>query len=334
MERRFIYAPAVTDSEFRCKVPLKETYQRYIVNGVAQGEPTPFVLDVKKGEAMKEMLQLICIRNADNLEPVSLKETFRFGEGSTGRVLQCSHTLTMDEFKTDEEVEISLAPGARVDFFVMQNEHNRAEHNSSFHISLEEGAVLNMVFVQLHGGVINNTVRIDLNGRHADCNLGGLYLTDTKQLMNNSVELFHHVPECTSRQLFKGILQDEGVAKFYGRITVVPDAQKTEAFQANHNLILSDTAKAFSKPQLEIYADDVKCSHGSTVGRLNEDELFYMRSRGIKLEDARLLQQMAFADEVLRSISSEELRERMQGLVEKRLRGEFSRCSNCSRHCC
>ena len=135
-------------------------------------------------------------------------------------------------------------------------------------------------------------------------------------------------------QMFKGILDDEGVTKFYGGIVVAQDAQHTEAFQANHNLLISDTAKAYSKPQLEIYADDVKCSHGATVGRLNEDELFYMRSRGIPVEEAKLLQQKAFAFEVLQHITSEELRARMDSLVEKRLRGEFSKCRNCSKNCC
>ncbi len=334
MDANFIYAPAVTESEFRCKVPLKETIQRYIVNGRTQGGGTPFTLEVGRGKTMEQMLQLICIRNADMLDAVSMKEIFRFGEGSSGRVLQCSHTFTMDEFKTSEDVVISLDKGAVVDFFVMQNEHNKAEHRSSYRISLAEGAVLNMIFVQLHGGVIENRITVDLNGEGAECSLGGLYLTDSRQLMSNSVELFHHVGGCTSRQLFKGILQDEGVGKFYGRITVAQDAQKTEAFQANHNLILSETARSFSKPQLEIYADDVKCSHGSTVGRLDEDQLFYLRSRGIRIEEARVMQQMAFADEVLRGISNSDLRERMRSLVEKRLRGEFSHCRNCSRNCC
>ena len=334
MKQNFIYVPALAKNEFRCKVPLKNAEQKYIVNGSVQGGKSPFTLEIPAGKSMDKMLQLICIRNSDFLEPLSFSETFRFGKGSSGRVLQCSHTFTMDPFKTDETVKIDLGEDAVVDFFVMQNEHNGAEHNSTYEIHLAAGATLNMVFVQLHGGVISNRIDVHLDGEHSECNLGGLYLTDAKQLMNNHIELVHHVPSCHSNQLFKGILQDEGTAKFYGLIKVEYDAQKTEAFQANHNLVLSEKARAFSKPQLEIYADDVKCSHGSTVGRLNEDELFYMQTRGISAEEAKVLQQLAFAYEVLKAISDEDLRERMLSLVEKRLKGEFAHCRNCSKNCC
>ena len=152
--------------------------------------------------------------------------------------------------------------------------------------------------------------------------------------MDYDILLTHQVPHCHSNQVFKGILDNNGVAHFDGLIKVVPDAQKTEAYQANHNLLVSPTARAYTRPQLEIYADDVKCSHGATIGRLNPDELFYMRTRGIPVAEARLLQQVAFTNEVVEKISSPELRERMQVLVEKRLRGEFSRCQNCSKNCC
>jgi len=334
MEPKFIYAPAIAESEFRCKVPLKNTRQTYILNGKVQGGKSPFTLEVKRGETMDEMLQLICVRNEACTAPISFEENFRFGEGSVGRVLQCSHTFSMDEFITDETVVIEVGANAVVDFFVLQNEHNKAIHRATFNVSIAEGGHLNMVFVQLHGGEIDNTINIDLNGPHAECLLNGLYLTDAKQLMNNHVTLRHNVPDCYSNQLFKGILEDEGITRFGGLIYVAPDAQHTEAFQANHNLLLSDTAKAFAKPQLEIYADDVKCSHGATVGRLNEDELFYLRTRGVSEDEARLLLQMAFAFEVLKNITDDDLRERMESLVEKRLRGEFAHCKNCSKNCC
>ena len=148
------------------------------------------------------------------------------------------------------------------------------------------------------------------------------------------MNIFHNVPECHSSQLFKGILDGESKTSFSGRIYVAKDAQKTEAYQANNNLLASKTAKAYTQPHLEIYADDVKCSHGATVGSLNEDELFYMRSRGIEKGEARLLQQQAFAYAVLEKVSNEHLRERLGSMVESRLRGEFSECSNCSKHCC
>lgn len=329
----FIYAPAL-EKEFRCKVPLKNTRQLFVVNGTVQGAGAPLSLKIGDGETMDQMLQIIGVRDAGSPLDLSFSESFEFGRRAGGKIVQCSHTFTTDPFRTSEKVGISLGEEAVVEFIIMQNEHNGAEHSFNFDIRLGAGSVLNMVFLSLHGGAIRNNIKVALTGEHAECNLSGLYLTDSEQLMDYAVEMDHLVPSCNSSQLFKGVLDDKGKAHFDGIIKVVPDAQKTEAYQANHNLLLSDDAKAFTKPQLEIYADDVKCSHGATVGRLNEDELFYMRTRGIPVKEARLLQQMAFTYEVLEKISSAELRERMQSLVEKRLRGEFAHCRNCSKNCC
>ena len=329
----FIYAPALKQ-EFRCRVPLKDARQLFLVNGTVQGGGAPLALQLEAGEQMDKMLQIIGIRSADGPKELAFGESFLFGPRSAGRIILCAHTFSLDLFKTVEQVKITLEEDARAEFVVMQNEHNQAEHETFYEILLGSGASLDIVFLSLHGGVIRNHIDAQLEGEGAVCQLSGLYLTDGKQQMDYDIRLTHEVPHCHSNQLFKGILDDQGIARFDGLIKVVPDAQKTEAYQANHNLLISDTARAYTRPQLEIYADDVKCSHGATIGRLNPDELFYMRTRGIPAAEARLLQQMAFAYEVVEKISSPELRERMQGLVEKRLRGEFSRCQNCSKNCC
>ena len=329
----FIYAPALKQ-EFRCRVPLKDARQLFLVNGTVQGAGAPLALRLEEGEQMDRMLQIIGIRSADGPRELTFAESFHFGPRSSGRIIQCAHTFSLDLFKTVEQVKIMLEADARAEFVVMQNEHNQAEHETNYEIVLGPGASLDMVFLSLHGGVIRNRINARLEGEGSDCQLSGLYLTDGEQRMDYDILMTHQVPNCRSNQLFKSILDDWGIAHFDGLIKVVPDAQKTEAYQANHNLLISDTARAFTRPQLEIYADDVKCSHGATIGRLNPDELFYMRTRGIPAAEARLLQQMAFAYEVVEKISSPELRERMQVLVEKRLRGEFSRCQNCSKNCC
>lgn len=329
----FIYAPSLK-KEFRCKVPLPQTQQLFVVNGKVQGGSAPLSITIDDGVAMERMLQIISVRDSGVSNELSFNSDFRFGRGSSGKIVLCSHTFSDDDFRTHETLSLTLEKDALLEFVVMQNEHNHAEHDTRFNISLAEGASLNMVFLSLHGGRIQNDIEVSMNGPHAECSLSGLYLTDTEQLMDYCVNLVHNCPECRSNQLFKGILDNRGRAHFDGLVKVVPGAQKTEAFQANHNLLLSDSAKAFSSPQLEIYADDVKCSHGATVGRLDEDELFYMRARGIGVVQARLLQQMAFANEVLEKISTIELRERMQDLVEKRLKGEFAHCHNCSKNCC
>ena len=148
-------------------------------------------------------------------------------------------------------------------------------------------------------------IEVDLVGEGAEANLYGAYVCGSDEKVKMAVDMHHKVPHCNSRQLFKGIAGGVSKVDFYGKIIVAQDAQRTEAYQENHNLLLSEKAKVDTKPQLEIYADDVKCSHGATIGRLNEEEQFYMRSRGITLEDAKVLQMISFISPVLENIPDE-----------------------------
>ena len=220
-------------------------------------------------------------------------------------------------------VRVELEEHSCAEYVVLQSGPNLAESEVSYEISLQEGASLKMVFLSLDGTRLRNHIKASLRGRQASCELGGLCLAGDAQEMDFDVLMTHLVPECRSSQLFKNIIGGSGVTRFEGLIKVVRDAQKTEAYQANHNLLTSDAARAFTRPQLEIYADDVKCSHGATTGRLNPDELFYMRSRGISADEAVLLQQMAFAAEVVGNISDAELRDKMLRLVEECLKNKF-----------
>ena len=331
MENNYIYIPDKSQcEEFKCRVPLQDTDQVFVVDG--KGERTG--LDLGKGEILGRMLQIIQVRSSNASEDLKYSTDYNLAEGAQAKVLLCSHTLSMHDFVTHEDVNIKLGERAVLDMVVMQNEHNQSKHSTAFKVEMAAGAVLNINVITLHGGEISNTVEVNLNGRGGECYVNGLYLADGTQKVSTNVNIFHNVPECHSSQLFKGILDGESKTSFSGRIYVAKDAQKTEAYQANNNLLASKTAKAYTQPHLEIYADDVKCSHGATVGSLNEDELFYMRSRGIEKGEARLLQQQAFAYAVLEKVSNEHLRERLGSRVESRLRGEFSECSNCSKHCC
>lgn len=335
MTENYIYAPAHNiEGGFRCKVPLPGSRQIFMINGGVQGTGRPLDIRFRKGEISEETLQVIGIRTEKHPEDISFASSYRFEEGSSAKLILCSHTFAENPFRTDEKISITMEAGASADVLIMQNEHNKATHNTCIDIHLAEGASLNAVILTIHGGSISNGITASLDGRHAFCDISGLYLVDGTQKVTNSLKVEHRVPECHSRELFKGILDNNAYAYFSGLIHVFPDAQKTEAYQECHNLLLSRDARAFAQPQLEIYADDVKCSHGATNGRLNEDELFYMRSRGIPLKEAKVLQQLAFAYAVLDKISSAELKERMAVLTERRLRGEFSDCNNCCRNCC
>ena len=304
---------------------LKGARQLILVDGKVQDTGAPLAFRLAEGERPAQLLQVVADRSAEGPQDLSFSGSFHFGRGSEGQVMLCSHTSRTDPVRTEERIRITLEENARAAFVVLQDEHNGAWHETFCEITLAAGAALDLVFFSLHGGVIVNHLDIRLQGERSVCNLGGLYLADGTQRMDYDVRLDHAVPNCRSSQIFKGILDEEARAHFDGLIRVEPGAQHTEAYQANHNLLASDKARACSQPQLEIYADDVKCSHGATVGRLNADELFYMRSRGIPAAEARVLQQMAFTHEVVELIPSPELREQMQELVEKRLRGEFAK---------
>ena len=186
-------------------------------------------------------------------------------------------------------------------------------------IVVESDAKVEIVVLIMPGVSCDLKMDVTLAGEGAEANIYGAYVCGGEEKVKISVDMHHDLPHCNSRQLFKGIAGGKSRVDFYGKIIVAQDAQRTEAYQENHNILLSDGAKVDTKPQLEIYADDVKCSHGATVGRLNEEEQFYMRSRGISLEDAKVLQMISFIAPVLEQIPEEE-RETVAAHLEDAIR--------------
>jgi Fe-S cluster assembly protein SufD len=171
------------------------------------------------------------------------------------------------------------------------------------------------------GQLVRHDIATTLAGEGADATLNGLYLTRHRQHVDNQLRVHHARPRCTSHQLYKGVLDDSSRAIFNGRIVVDPGAQKTDAKQSNRNLLLSQTAQAQSNPQLEIYADDVRCTHGSTVGRLDDEAVFYLRSRGIDRTAAKNLLTFAFAAEIVDGVRVDQLRQRLRDALFARLPG-------------
>ena len=174
------------------------------------------------------------------------------------------------------------------------------------HIVVERDACIDIVLLVMPGVSCDVKLDVRLAGEGAEANIYGAYVCGSQERVKISVDMHHDLPHCNSRQLFKGIAGGNSRVDFYGKIIVAQDAQRTEAYQENHNILLTDGAKVDTKPQLEIYADDVKCSHGATIGRLNEEEQFYMRSRGISLEDAKVLQMISFIAPVLENIPEDD----------------------------
>ena len=341
MEKSYSYIPDIKH-KFMCRVPLEGIHQALLVDGVLQeqvgqlkqNEHVGTQWTVPSNTILEQPIQLISVRSPEHKEALRFSDEWVIEERAEAKLLVCDHTLSFDPFTTEQHTKIRVAQGARFELIVMQNEHNQSVHNSHFQIELERDSFFRCTFVTLHGGRLENRIELHLNAPGATCQANGLFLADGDQRINFYVTAHHNAPQCISNQLFKGILDDRAHALFEGVVKVAPGAQKTEAYQANHNLLLTRESKIVTRPQLEIYADDVKCSHGATVGRLDESALFYLRSRGISLKEARIMQQLAFLHDVLAQITIDPLRDRLLDLVERRLRGAFSQCGDCSMHCC
>lgn len=182
-------------------------------------------------------------------------------------------------------------------------------------LTVGAGETLDMTVIVLPGVSADIPLTIDLTGPGADVNLKGIYLSTGTDEVSFNITMNHLVGGCRSRQLFNGLASGSAKCSFFGKIIVAPDAQQTEAYQENHNIVLTDEASVNTKPQLEIYADDVKCSHGATVGKLNEDEQFYMRSRGIPEDEAKVLQMISFVAPVLNGLEDEALMARIESAI-------------------
>ena len=187
-------------------------------------------------------------------------------------------------------------------------------------IEVQSGEKAEMILLVLPGVSCDIKLDVKLAGEGSEANIYGAYVCGGEERVKIAVDMHHDLPHCNSRQLFKGVVGGTSKVDFYGKIIVAKDAQRTEAYQENHNILLTDGAKVDTKPQLEIYADDVKCSHGATIGRLNEEEQFYMRSRGITLEDAKVLQMISFIAPVLENIKDETEREAVAQQFEHAVR--------------
>lgn len=217
---------------------------------------------------------------------------------------------------------ITLAPGDSLQrVFMLREPSENALPFSRLVLGADSAADITVVVMP--GVSCDIGLTVDIDGQNAACSVQGIYICPGSENVRIAVDMNHNVPHCTSHQLFKGLAGGVSRVDFYGKIIVAQDAQKTEAYQENHNLLLSDEAKVNAKPQLEIYADDVKCSHGATIGRLNEEEQFYMRSRGISLQEARVLQMISFVSPVFQHIPESAVKGEIVGEVERAIRNNL-----------
>ena len=288
-----------------------------------------FVLYVPRGVHVERPVQLINIFRSTVDLMANRRVLIIIEPHASARLLVCDHSMDDVKFLATQVVEIFAEEGAFFDYYDLEESSASTTRFSSLYV--EQAASSNVLVngITLNNGLTRNNYRIRLNGEGAEATLCGMAIEDRDQQVDTYTHITHVVPHCTSNELFKNVLDERAVGVFSGRIFVNEGAQKTEADQTNRNMCLTSDARMYSKPQLEIYADDVKCSHGMTTGQLDEQALFYMQSRGLPYEEARMMLSVAFMSDVIDHVRLDALKDRLHLLVEKRFRGELARCAGC-----
>lgn len=288
-----------------------------------------FFMYVPKNVELVKPVQLVNIMRSD-VDFMSVSHNLIIlEEGAKAQLLVCDHTMDDVRFLSNRVTEVFVGENATYEHYKLENTHTKTTNLSTLLINQQKSSNVLANVITLHNGVTRNTIEIDLDGENCETKLCGMVIGDKNQLVDNFTSIIHNKPNCHSNELFKYVLDDFSKGGFTGKLYVAKDAQKTAAFQTNRNILLSKTAKMRTRPQLEIYADDVKCSHGATIGQLDETAKFYLQSRGIPETEARLLLMFAFTNDVIENIRIPALQDRMKLLVEKRLRGELSKCEGC-----
>jgi Fe-S cluster assembly protein SufD len=287
------------------------------------------VVYVPRGVRVEKTIQVVNILRSDVDLMVNRRVLIVVEDGAEVKLLFCDHAVDDRHFLTTQVIEAYVGDNAQLDLYCLEETHAKNVRVSNLYIDQKANSRVNHNIITLHNGVTRNRTDLVLNGEGAECNLCGCVIADKQERVDNNTLIDHCAAHCTSRELYKYVLDDHAVGAFAGRVLVRHGAQKTVSQETNQNLCASKEARMYTQPMLEIYADDVKCSHGSTVGQLNDAALFYMRQRGISLKEAKLLLQFAFVNEVIDQMQLEPLRDRLHHLVEKRFRGELNKCEGC-----
>ncbi|MBO4645526.1 MAG: Fe-S cluster assembly protein SufD [Bacteroidales bacterium] len=288
---------------------------------------------VPENVAVEKPVQLISLTDSNEQLMLHNRNLIVLGRNAQLSFIQCDDSIQFQKTFINNVTQVHLEEDARLSYYKMENKNpesllfNEVEVVQKAHSQFFSNA---MTF---NTGYLRNKINVYLTEPFSSAHLYGLYLVDKKQQVDNQIYIDHQVPDCESYQLYKGIADDEAKAHFLGHVVVRPDAQRTVAAQTNRNITLTDQAQVTSKPFLEIYADDVKCNHGTTVGQLDDEAMFYLRTRGICERNARMLLMFAFANEIANHIKIHTLQERYKEMIRKRLNGELTICDQCVLHC-
>ena len=287
------------------------------------------LLYVPKNVKVDRAIQVINILKATPHLMVNRRVLIVLEEGAELKMLFCDHAADDKNFLATQVIEAYVGDNASLDLYCLEETHYKNVRVSNVYIDQQANSRVNHNVITLHNGITRNKLDLTFSGEGAECQCYGCVIADKQQHVDNNTLITHKVPHCTSNELYKYVLDDKATGAFAGRVLVEHGAQKTTSQMTNQNLTATKEARMYTQPMLEIYADDVKCAHGSTVGQLNDAALFYMRQRGISLDEAKLLLQNAFINEVIDHMQLEPLRDRLHHLVEKRFRGELNKCEGC-----
>ncbi|MEL6843775.1 MAG: Fe-S cluster assembly protein SufD, partial [Bacteroidota bacterium] len=277
------------------------------------------LVHVPKGKVAKAPIHILHLSEA-NGEALGMqhRNLVVVGESAEAKIVETTHTLGQGPTFRNAFTEIIVGDNAGLEYVKIQRESDEAFQVDRTEVSQGRDSRFSIFTFTFSGELMRNNLRIRLLGEHLESHLMGLYLLDGQQHVDNHTTVDHAKPNGFSNELYKGIMDEQSTGVFRGRIHVYEDAQKTNAYQTNRNIILSETANVNTKPQLEIYADDVKCSHGATTGRLDESAMFYMKARGIKEIEARKMLVKAYSMEVVENVSIEPVQELLSQLIDTR----------------
>lgn len=275
---------------------------------------------IPDGVTAERTIQLVNLLNASQPLMATRRLLIIVGRDAHARMLVCDHTQSNQvPCMTNQVVEIFLDHGATFDLYDLEESNTITTRVNNVYATQQADSNLLLDTITLTNGFTRNNFNINVDGAHAQTQLLGMAIAGGRQLIDNNTLLIHQAPHCQSNEMFKYVLTDQATGAFEGKILVRPDCPRVEAYQGNRNIVASPTARMHTKPQLEIYTDDVRCSHGTTIGQLDEEALFYMRSRGISLPEAKRLLMQAFMSDVIEAVRLDNLRDRLRYLVDRRL---------------
>jgi Fe-S cluster assembly protein SufD len=278
-------------------------------------------IKVPAGKVVEAPVALYFINDSSKEKVVTYpRNLFIVGQSAQVNVIETYRTIGEQDTFTNIVTEIAMDKNSGMNFHKIQTDSENANFAGNTQVYQLRDSLFNAITITLSGGMTRNNLNIALDDENCEAHMYGLYLLNDKQHVDNHTAVDHRKPNSFSNELYKGVMDGKSTAVFNGKIFVRQDAQKTNAFQSNNNILISDDAAIYTKPQLEIWADDVKCTHGCTTGQLDEEQLFYLQARGIDKESARAMLLYAFAKDVLENIKIEPLKEALDAVLEERLK--------------